>query len=171
MKLRGFHPYWRYDLQEKELNEASERGLQLEKAKLLSTEYRQDESSTYTYAITMSEAPKRSASRFESELAWKREGWEKICERGKLIYYRAPADSRAKPVKDNALPDFLKRKAHSLELVRIVLLVLAVLCIMFGYAIDKFMVVRASVIPLGIALLLTLIISRMQKAKAYGEGK
>lgn len=171
MKIRGFYPYWRCHTQEKALNEAAARGLQLEKAHLLSNEYRQDESKAYRLCIAMCGAPKKSASRLQWELAWQREGWEKVCERGKLTYFRTPAESKAKPLKENALPALFKRRIHSMELWRIVLLVLVVVCIMFGYAIDKFMIVRASVIPLGIALVITLVISKMQKATAYIENR
>ena len=169
MKLRGFHPYWRYPLQEAALNDASERGLQLEKAGLLATHYRLAEGERYRYRITLCEAPKGSATRFETALAWQRAGWAQVCQRGKLVYYRTPADGTAKPPKDDAFPAFLKRKRRAIELARIWFLVLSALCIVLGYAADTFMIVRASVLPLAVALVQTLILSKIQKALAYSE--
>lgn len=169
MKLREFYPYWRYNLQETALDKASERGLQLEKAGVFSSQYRMDDAQVYRHCIVLCEAPKGSASRLQAELAWKRAGWEKVCDRGKLQYYRCPADAKVSPWKDNDFPAFLNRKTHALERTRIWLLVLSVLCIVLGYAVDEYMIVRASVIPLSIALIQTLILSKMQKALSYGR--
>lgn len=167
MKVRGFYPYWRYHMLEKALNKASLQGQQFVKHGLFSAEYSQDHTQTYRYSITLCEAPKGSASRLQSLIAWQREGWEKVWERKNFVFYRCPVDSKAKSLKDNALPALLQRKIRSFELIRIVMLVLAVLCIMLGYAIDQYMIVRSSVIPLIIALLLTLVISKLQKALEY----
>lgn len=171
MKIRGFYPYWRCYRQEKALDEASARGQQLVKAGIFSTQYRQDDTCAYRHCLCLYSSAKRSASRLQSQLAWQREGWEAVCERGDLVFYRCPADAKSRPLKDNGLCARLARRIRSMELVRIVLLVLAVVCIMFGYAIDRFMIVRASILPLAVALVLTLIISEMQKSKAYIEAK
>ena len=168
-KIRGFYPVWKWFLQERLLNDASQRGLQLKKAGLFSVGYEFDETKAYRHRIIACEAAKGSASRLQFELAWQREGWEKVCRRGKLLYYRSPAEKKCDEPKDNDLLTVLRRSIHRWEVLRLVLLVLSALCIVAGYAIDLFWVVRLSVIPLAIALLLTLVIDRLQKAKARCE--
>lgn len=168
-KLRGFHPVWKWFQQETALDRASEKGLQLKKIGLFSACYEEDATKIYRHRIGVSEAPKGSASCLQYELNWQRAGWEKVCRRGKLIYFRCPQEAKAKAPKDEHLFNLLRRSVHRWEVIRLWLLVLSALCIVAGYAIDRFAIVRLSVVPLAVALLLTLLIDRLQKAKARCE--
>ena len=165
-KIRGFYPVWKWFLQERLLDEASQRGLQLKKAGLFSLCYEYDDTKAYRHRIVACEAAKGSASGMQFALAWQREGWEQVCRRGKLLYYRCPADKKTDEPKEDDLLMVLRRSIHRWEILRLWLLVLSALCIVAGYAIDLFWIVRLSVVPLAIALLLTLVIDRLQKAKA-----
>ena len=165
-KIRGFYPVWKWFLQERLLDEASQRGLQLKKANVFSVIYEYDDTKAFRHRIVACEAAKGSASALQFVLAWQREGWEKVCQRGKLLYFRAPAEKKVDEPREDDLFALLRRSIHRWEVLRIWLLVLSALCIVAGYAIDRFSIVRLSVAPLAIALLLTLVIDRLQKAKA-----
>ena len=169
-KNRGFYPVWKWFQQEKLLNEASQRGLQLKKAGLFATGYEFDDTKAFRHRIAVIEAAKGSASCLQYELNWQREGWEKVCERGKLLYFRCPAEGKNRAPKDDNLLTLLKRSIHRWEVTRLGLLVLSALCIVAGYAVDYFVIVRLSVVPLAAALLLTLVIDKLQKAKARCAG-
>lgn len=165
-KIRGFYPVWKWFLQERLLDEASQRGLQLKKAELFSVCYEYDDTKVFRHRIVACEAAKGSASRLQFALSWQREGWEQVCQRGKLLYYRCPVEKKTDEPRENDLLALLRRSIHRWEVLRIWLLVLSALCIVAGYAIDRFSIVRLSVVPLAVALLLTLVIDKLQKAKA-----
>ena len=165
-KIRGFYPVWKWFLQERLLDEASQRGLQLKKANLFSVIYEYDDTKAFRHRIVACEAAKGSASALQFALAWQREGWEKVCQRGKLLYFRCPAEKKVDEPGADDLFALLRRSIHRWEVLRIWLLVLSALCIVAGYAIDRFSIVRLSVVPLAIALLFTLVIDKLQKAKA-----
>lgn len=165
-KIRGFYPIWKWFTQERLLDEASQRGLQLKKADLFAVIYEYDDTKAYRHRIVACEAAKGSASGLQFVLSWQREGWEKVCQRGKLLYFRCPAEKKVDEPREDDLLMALRRSIHHWEVLRIWLLVLSALCIVAGYAIDRFSIVRLSVVPLAIALLLTLVIDKLQKAKA-----
>ena len=99
----------------------------------------------------------------ESCLQWQKNGWEMLCRRGDLIAFGA-ADGAQVP-DDDGLDRLFDRAIRRRENARIVTFVLAALCMIVGYAMEGFTVVRLAAVPLAAALLISLSISKLQKAK------
>ena len=111
-KIRGFYPVWKWFLQERLLDEASQRGLQLKKANVFSVIYEYDDTKAFRHRIVACEAAKGSASALQFVLAWQREGWEKVCQRGKLLYFRCPAEKKVDEPGADDLFALLRRSIH-----------------------------------------------------------
>ena len=106
---------------------------------------------------------KTAAGKLEYRMKWQKCGWEPLCERGALIAFGA--DSDAELPEDDGLRRLFDKAIRRRENARIVTFVLAALCMIVGYAMQGFTVVRLAAIPLIAALLLSLSISKLQKAQ------
>ena len=103
------------------------------------------------------------ASKAEYRLKWQKSGWEFLCERGAVMAFGA--DNSTEPPDDDGMERLFARAVRRRENARIVTFVLAALCMIIGYAFEGFTVVRLAAIPLVAALLLSLSISKLQKAR------
>ena len=110
---------------------------------------------------------KGAASRAEYLLQWQKSGWELLCERGALMAFGA--DAGTKTPADDGLETLFGRAIRRRENARVAAFVLAAICMIVGYAMQGFTVVRLAAVPLAAALLLSLSISKLQKAKANME--
>ncbi len=104
-----------------------------------------------------------AASRAEYRLKWQKNGWELLCERGALMAFGAKAD--VQPPEDDGVSRLFARAIRRRENARIAAFVLAAVCMVVGYAMPGFTVVRLAAIPLILALALSLSISKLQKAE------
>ena len=153
-KAKGVWPLW--NLPALEQDEASEIPASL---------------GTFSCTLRETDAPMRvrfgaceggPASRAEYKLAWQKNGWELLCERGALMAFGAKSDVLAP--EGDGLSSLFAKAIRRRENARIVSFVLAALCMIVGYGLEGFTVVRLAAVPLVIALVLSLSISRLQKA-------
>ena len=106
---------------------------------------------------------KTAAGKLEYRLKWQKCGWEPLCERGALTAFGANSDTLLP--EDDGLSRLFDKAIRRRENARIVTLVLAAICVIVGYAMQGNTVVRLAAVPLAAALLLSLSISKLQKAK------
>ena len=104
------------------------------------------------------------ASRAEYTLRWQKCGWDLLCRRGALMAFGS-RDPDAQPPEDDGLSRLFARAIRRRESMRIAVFVLAAVCLIVGYAMPGFTVVRLAAIPLAAALALSLSIGKLQKAK------
>lgn len=103
------------------------------------------------------------ASRAEYRLLWQKNGWVPLCEHKTLMAFGAGSDAQIP--ENDGLSRLFAKAIRRRENARIVSFVLAALCMIVGYGLDGFTVVRLAAVPLAAALLLSLSISRLQKAE------
>lgn len=103
------------------------------------------------------------ASRAEYRFAWQKNGWELLCERGALMAFGTNTDALIPG--DDGLSRLFAKAIRRRENARIVSFVLAALCMIVGYGLEGFTVVRLAAVPLAVALALSLSISKLQKAE------
>ncbi len=162
-KIRGHYPLWRLAALEALLERQSGEGWQLEKVGRFSCRFR-EEAADICYRVGACEAAPGTASLAEYCLSWQKNGWQMVCQRGKLIFFKGEAS--AKLPEDAGLEQLLSREIHWREKLRVWFLVLAALCLVMGYAMDGFLAMRLSTIPLAVVLALSWVIDRLQKLRA-----
>ncbi len=167
-KISGYYPLWRvFDL---ERLMDREEGFFLTKLGQFSCTFREDEAARGNcFRIGAYLSRKGSADEVRYVTEWQKKGWEKFYATGKLLFFRAPQGT-ALP-EDDGLLTLLKKEIRWREKVRNMMLILAALCLIIGYPMEGFTVVRLAALPLLIALPLTWEVSKLQKAAAQCENR
>ncbi len=167
-KISGYYPLWRvFDL-ERLLD--GEDGYLLEKLGQFSCTLREDETAKgCCFRIGACQCRRGSADEVRYVLEWQKKGWERFYSIGKLLFFRAPRGT-ALP-EDDGLPALLQTVIRRQEKVRNIMLLLAALCMVIGYAMEGFTVVRLGALPLLVALVLSWEVSKLQKAAAQCKNR
>lgn len=165
-KISGYYPLWRvFDL---ERLMDGEEGFVLTKLGQFSCTFREDETARGNiFRIGACLCRKGSADEVRYVTQWQKKGWEKFYAAGRLLFFRAPQGTPLP--EDDGLPALLKKEIRWREKVRNIMLILAALCMVIGYPMEGFTVVRLGALPLLVALPLTWEASKLQKAAAQCE--
>lgn len=155
-KIKGYFPQWRLPQLQRTLDSLGD--LSLKQVRRYSLIVEQG-TGAGSYGIGATNAKPGSATELEYRLSWQKNGWEYVCRQGALLFFRGTGELPA----DRGIAPYFEKKAKFLSHFRNWALVAAALCLVVGYPMEGFTVVRLGAVPLLIALVLSYLIGKYEE--------
>ncbi|MEA4965093.1 MAG: DUF2812 domain-containing protein [Oscillospiraceae bacterium] len=167
MKKRTFRICfpWDYQKELKTVNERSKAGFHLIRSSFFWKLEEQDGSVQYRYLVDCAEAGSFT------ELLYEKQGWELCCRQGKLLFFRKRCEEDRQETEyeihgdeRHAIADCFHRRIKPLDLLRNLLLILAVVLVLIPGDITNSLTPRIACIPLFLCLIPVRIAENYRKA-------